>query len=146
MIFLYNLKVHFYIFCHAPCNKLTCFSSCLDCKLWGLDFMTRRMWVIPFKMHLSYSWYVKQMTEANLSCYTLTLFVLIFISSLCSILASVLGAWWKHLHSVTPTLTSKEAVSINFPIWWSSNIFNLFNISMMLFKCIIWWFRIEVTN
>ena len=38
--------------------------------------MTRRMWVIPFKMHLSYSWYVKQMTEANLSCYTLTLFCL----------------------------------------------------------------------
>ena len=39
----------------------------------------------------------------------------------------------------------KSMIIINFPIRWSTKIFNLFNISMMLNKLIIRWFSIDVT-
>ena len=35
---------------------------------------------------------------------------------------------------------------LKFWIWWCSNILNLFNISMILNKCIIRWFRSSLTH
>ena len=40
----------------------------------------------------------------------------------------------------------KSMLLINFPIQWYLNILNLYNILMMLNKCIIWWFSFYVTT
>ena len=40
----------------------------------------------------------------------------------------------------------KSMLLLNFPIQWYLNILNLFNISMMLNKCIIQWFWVDVTT
>ena len=39
----------------------------------------------------------------------------------------------------------KSMLSLNFPIQWYSNIFNLLNILMILIKCILRWFSFNVT-
>ena len=51
-----------------------------------------------------------------------------------------------YLFFLTKSSFLKSMILINFPIWWYWNILILFNISMMLNKCIIQWFLFEVNT
>ena len=51
--------------------------------------------------------------------------------------------FFPHLKSL---VFFKSMIVLNFPIWWSSNILNLFNISTILNNCIFQWFSIDVTT
>ena len=52
---------------------------------------------------------------------------------------------WLNFSAIKKSSFLKSMLLLNFLIRWSWNILNLFNILMMLNKCIIWWFWFDVT-